>query len=94
MVRKEYKIKAKVWRWPGDTGWHFVNVDKNISEQIRKAYPKGFVKIRAQVGKTVWDTSLFPHKLSASYLLSVKASVRKKEGIFDGDEVKIGFKTK
>lgn len=92
MVRKEYKIKAKVWRWPGDVGWHFVNVDKKISEQIRKSYPKGFVKIRAQIGKTSWDTSLFPHKLSASYLLSVKASVRKKEDIFDGDEVKIGFR--
>lgn len=94
MTAKEHKIKAKVWRYPSLSGWHFVNVDKKISEQIRKAYPKGFVKIRAQIGKTSWDTSLFPHKLSASYLLSVKASVRKKEGIFDGDEVKIRFKTK
>lgn len=99
-MKKEYKIKAKVWRWPasaggpGDTGWHFVNVDKKISEQIRKAYPRGFVKIRAQIGKTIWDTSLFPHKLSASYLLSVKASVRKKEDIFEGDEVVIKFNIK
>ncbi len=92
MVRKEYKIKAKVWRWPGDAGWHFVNVDKKISEHIRKAYPKGFVKIRAKIGKTAWYTSLFPHKLSASYLLSIKASIRKKEGILDGDEVMIGFR--
>lgn len=91
-MKKEYKIKAKVWRWPGDAGWHFVNVDRKLSEQIRKAYPRGFVKIRAQIGKTTWDTSLFPHKLSASYLLSVKASVRKKEDIFEGDEVVIKFR--
>lgn len=93
-MKKEYKIKAKVWRWPGDAGWHFVNLDKKLSEQIRKTYPKGFVKIRAQIEKTSWDTSLFPHKLSASYLLSIKSSVRKKEGIFEGDEVKINFKIK
>ncbi len=91
MKNKEYKIKAKVWRWPGDIGWHFVNIDKKLSEQIRKIYPKGFVKIKAQIEKTLWDTSLFPHKLSASYLLSIKASVRKKEGILEGDEVKIKF---
>lgn len=88
-MKKEYKIKANVWLYPGLGGWHFVNVDKKISAEIRKAHPKGFVKIKAQVGKTTWDTSLFPHKESSSYLLSIKASVRKKEGIFEGDEVKI-----
>lgn len=93
-MKKVYRIKAKVWRWPGDAGWHLVNIDKKISEQIRKAYPKGFVKINAKIGKTIWDTSLFPHKLSVSYLLSIKASVRKKEGIFEGDETKIDFRIK
>lgn len=91
-VKKEYKIKAKVWKWPGDAGWYFVNVDKKISADIRNAYPKGFVKIIAQIGNTTWDTSLFPHKLSASYLLSVKASIRKNEGIYEGDEIKIRFR--
>ena len=91
-MKKEYKIKAKVWVYPGLGGWHFVNVDKKISAEIRKVFPKGFVKIRAQIGQTAWDTSLFPHKQSASYLISIKSAVRKKESIFDGDEVKIEFK--
>lgn len=95
-MKKEYKIKAKVWQWHANTGssgsWYFVSVDKKISADIRKVHPKGFVKIRAQIGNTAWDTLLFPHKQSASYLLSVKATVRKKEGTFDGDEVKVGFK--
>jgi hypothetical protein len=93
-VKKEYKIKAKVWRWPGSGGWHFVNVDKAISKKIRDKYPKGFVKILARVGETTWYTSLFPHKQSGSYLLSVKSIVRKKESIFEGDEVSISFKIK
>lgn len=92
MIRKEYQIKAKVWLYPGLGGWHFVTLDKKLSKSIRDKYPKGFVKIKAKLGKTSWYTSLFPHKQSESYLLSVKASVRKKEGIFEGDEVSIEFR--
>lgn len=91
-MKKEYKIKAKVWVYPGSGAWYFVNLDKKISAGIRKVYPKGFVKVRAQIGKTAWDTSLFPHKQSTSYLLSIKSAVRKKEDIWDGDEIKIGFR--
>jgi hypothetical protein len=93
MKNREFKINTRVWRWPGDMGWHFVTVDKSISNKIRKVYTKGFVKIKAQIGKTSWDTSLFPHKQSESYLLSIKASVRKKEDILEGDMVRIVFKT-
>jgi hypothetical protein len=94
MLKKNFKIEAKVWRWPGDAGWHFVNIDKEISKKIRDFYTKGFVHITAKVGKTSWDTALFPHKLSQSYLLSIKKNVRKKEDIFEGDSVKINFTIK
>ena len=30
-MKKNFKIEAKVWKWPGDAGWHFVNIDKKIS---------------------------------------------------------------
>ncbi len=91
MRGKKYKIKAKVWRWPGYTGWHFVTLDKKLFEELRKVYTRGFVKIKAQVGKTEWNTSLFPHLESKTYLLSVKKSVRKIEDIWDGDIIDITF---
>lgn len=90
-MKKSFTLNAKVWCWPGDAPWHFVNIDKNISEKIRSIYTKGFVRVRAKVGKTSWETSLFPHKLSGAYLLSIKASVRKKESIFDDDIIKLSF---
>jgi len=93
-MKKNFKIQAKVWRWPGDVGWHFVNVDKKLSEEIRKVHKKGFVYITAKIGKTSWDTALFPHKLSVAYLLSIKKNVRKKEDIFEGDVVTITFTIK
>ncbi len=93
---KIYKFKAKVWRWPGVGGWHFVYVDKSLTEELKKKgvryrYGSGFVAIRATVGKTSWDTALFPHTKENTYLLSIKAVVRKKEEIFDGDTVNIKF---
>lgn len=91
-MKKSFKTEAKVWRWPGDGGWHFITLDKKLSEQIRNVYKKGFVKIIASIGKTRWDTSLFPHKQSQSYLLSIKKSVRNKEDIWHGEVVSIYFK--
>ncbi len=94
MKKKNFVFKAKVWRWPGDMGWYFVNVPKEISENIRKAYPKGFVKILATIGAVTWETSLFPHKQSGAYLLSIKTQVRKKEDIWEGDGVSVAFNIK
>ena len=47
----------------------------------------GAVKVRVEIGETRWDTSIFPHKESGGWLLPIKASVRKAEGVVAGDEV-------
>ena len=39
------------------------------------------------IGKTSWKTSIFPDKKSATYLLPLKAEIRKKENIKDKDVV-------
>jgi len=91
MKNKTYKIKSKIWRWPGDVGWHFVTLEKKLSKDIRDVYGKGFVKIQARVGKSVWATSLFPHKESNAYLICVNKKIRKEEDIFEGDEMMISF---
>lgn len=46
------------------------------------------------LGKTSWKTSIFPDKHSGSYLLPLKALVRKKEGIFSGDKVSFSIQIK
>ncbi len=90
-MKKNFKIKAKVWRWPGDMGWHFITIDKKISAEIRNIQKKGFVKIVAKIGRTTWETSLFPHKESQAYLLSIKKLIRTKEDIWAGDTINVSF---
>lgn len=91
-ILKKFKIQAIVWLYPGLGGWHFVTLSKSLSAKIKEKYPKGFVKVEATLGKTSWQTSLFPHSQSKSYLLCIKNAIRKKEGIFAGEEVSVSIK--
>jgi hypothetical protein len=88
-----YKVKGKVWLWPGDmAAWHFVHVDKKTSDAIKAKHrgPRrgfGAVKVKVTIGKTSWSTSIFPDKKSGTYLLPIKAKVRSEEGIEAGDSI-------
>lgn len=94
LSNKNYKFKGQVWRWPGLGGWHFVTLPKKLSQDISKVskpYGAGFVRVKVMVGKSTWSTALFPHKESKSFLLSIKQSIRKKEGIWENDNVDVSF---
>ncbi|QSH39372.1 DUF1905 domain-containing protein [Candidatus Kaiserbacteria bacterium] len=91
-VKKNYKIKAKVWLYPSETAaWHFVSLDKKLSAEIRKQHAlkkKGFGSIPVEItlGSTVWQTSIFPSK-DGPYVLPLKAQVRRKEDIRVENEI-------
>lgn len=94
-MAKSFSFKAKIRLWPGETAaWHFILVPKDISAPLREKYKgkhRGWnsIKVKITIGKTVWATSIFYDTKSALYLLPVKAEVRKRESLFDGDEVKL-----
>ena len=49
----------------------------------------GSVPVIVMIGKTRWKTSIFPDKRSGTYLLPIKAEVRKKENIMSEDIVSV-----
>ena len=90
--KKKYKVHSGVWVYPGMAAWRFANVDKKQSEEIKEKYGKGkrgfgSIPVVATLGKTTWETSIFPDKRSGTYLLPLKAKIRIAEGIVDGDEI-------
>ncbi|MFZ2522709.1 MAG: DUF1905 domain-containing protein [Minisyncoccia bacterium] len=94
-MSKVFKFRGEVWRWPGQSGWHFVNLPKSISEKIKKEckpHGFGFIKTEAKLGGSVWMTALFPDKKSGTFLLSIKAKIRKTECIWESDKVNITIK--
>lgn len=86
---KTITFSKKIWKWPGDMGWHFITVPREQYEQIRKEYPRGMVHITARIGKTSWNTALFPHIKSKSFILPIKKTVRKKESLYENEEVTV-----
>lgn len=74
--------------------WRFILLPQTISSDIKTGFGKakkgwGSIPVLVTVGKTTWETSIFPDKKSQSYLLPMKLEVRKKESMMDGDTVAV-----
>lgn len=99
MKKTTYKIKEKVWLWGYDevSPWHFVSVPKKESVKIKKDFGKvarGWrsVPVEVTIGKTTWKTSIFLDSRTDTYLLPLKASVRRKEGVYEKEYLNLRFK--
>lgn len=94
---KAYTFHEEVWLYPGETAsWHFISLPKELAESIRAKHGStakgwGSLPVEATIGKTAWKTSIFPDKKEGTYLLPVKADVRKREGISAGDMVQVAL---
>lgn len=85
-------MRSKVWLYPGFAGWHFVSLPKKESREIRTRFSAikrgwGSLPVIVTVGKTQWRTSIFPDNKTDTYVLALKADVRKKENISMGGTI-------
>jgi hypothetical protein len=47
------------------------------------------LRVKVTIGATEWQTSIFPDKKRATYVLPVKQAVRKAEGVTAGSTVDV-----
>jgi hypothetical protein len=82
----------------GSGAWYFVTLPPDSAAEISyfakalnggKRMGWGSVRVTVQIGATAWQTSLFPDSKNKSYLLPLKASVRKAENIIEGKSIDI-----
>ena len=50
------------------------------------------IPVRATIGCSTWSTSIFPHKGSNSFVLPIKADIRRAEGLSEGSDVVIDLR--
>jgi Domain of unknown function (DUF1905) len=95
-VAEAITASGPVWIWraepPAKGSWHFLTIAGEAAEAIRSASGGrsggwGSVRVTATIGITDWQTSLFPNKQLGGYMLPLKADVRKREGVNEGDEI-------
>ncbi|MCB2058047.1 MAG: DUF1905 domain-containing protein [Novosphingobium sp.] len=92
---------GRLWRWTSSSGsgsWHFLTIDGEAGEALsatalmrrleKSIGGFGSLKVKAQIGGSVFNTSLFPSR-ELGWLLPVKAAVRKAEAIVEGDVVEV-----
>ncbi len=90
-------MTSSVVVYPGMGGWRFLALPKKDGQEIKEKFGTrakgwGSLYVSVTVGKTTWDTSIFPDKKSGTYLLPLKAKVRKAEGIYDDSKVTFTIK--
>lgn len=95
MKKLTIHIKANVWLYPGErASWHFVTIPKKETALISTQYGNakrgwGSLPVQATIATTVWNTSIFPDRKSGTFILPLKALVRRKEGIEAGDKIQL-----
>lgn len=81
-------FRSKVTVYPGMAAWRFLGLPAQLAREIKESRGKsargwGSLPVTATIGDTTWDSSIFPDKKSGTYLLPLKAQIRKAEGIAD-----------
>lgn len=91
-MKSTYVLNSKISVYPGIAAWRFLAIPVEEAREIKERYGKqakgwGSLPVVVTIGKTKWNTSIFPDRKSGTYLLPLKGQVRKVEGIEDADTV-------
>lgn len=82
----KYEFSEPVWQHPSTGGWYFVSLPKDMSAEIRQNLRSeeegwGRLKATAKIGTSEWQTAIWFDSKMNTYLLPLKAAIRKKENI-------------
>lgn len=86
------EFDATIWVYSGESAWHFISLPKKVAEEVRakNSGPRrgwGSIPVMVTIGATTWKTSIFPSKEYGTFLLPLKAQVRKREEIGEGSKI-------
>lgn len=92
----KYTFSGKIWKHNTNGGWFFISLPKNISKEIRENLQWqeegwGRMKASALANGLNWDTPIWFDKKHETYLLPLKADIRKKANIELEDEVTVSI---
>jgi hypothetical protein len=83
-MKLDVAFRAKLWRYPGKGGWHFVTLPEQFAPPVTHGW--GRTPVAAVVDGHKWKTSVWRDKRKRT-LLAVPKAVRGDKG--DGDTVKV-----
>jgi hypothetical protein len=93
-MKTKFTFTSKVIVYDGPAKWYFAGLPKDMSAEIHEKFAKakrgwGSLPVEVTVGSSVWNTSIFPDSKTKTFILPLKAKIRKKESIHDGSKLNI-----
>jgi hypothetical protein len=92
-MTKTFTFSAKIWLYSSEkSAWHFITLPIEVAGEINfifGSYKRGWgsLPVKATIGTTTWTSSIFTDTKSNSFMLPIKAVVRKQENLKAGDLV-------
>jgi len=95
LIQYEFTATFRRYKEEDACGWNFLFMSKELAKEIRANFKWreegwGRMKVTVKIGKSEWKTSIWFDTKHDTYLLPVKAEIRKKEKI----EMEVGKEVK
>jgi hypothetical protein len=90
--KMEMEFAGELYYWRGPAPFHFIAVPEELCVGLRAvstvvSYGWGMIPVRARIGGTAWETSLFPK--DGRYVVPIRDAIRTAEGLALGDSVTV-----
>ncbi|MEW6468657.1 MAG: DUF1905 domain-containing protein [Bacteroidota bacterium] len=87
-----YRFSSRVWQYAGPGGWYFVSLPQRLSREIRASFRSeeggwGRLTATARIGNSEWRSAIWYDSRKKTYLLPLKAEIRKNEKLVAGKRV-------
>jgi hypothetical protein len=95
-ARMRFKFSGTVWHYLNPNAVYFVSLPEDLSAEIlglvgTSLNPWGTVPVDATIDDTTWYSSMFPRNEGAYYDLPLRAKIRNKLGLVDGQQVTVSI---
>ena len=82
----KYQFSGILWHYSSPGGWYFVSLPVALSKEIRSFLKNeesgwGRLPATAKIGTSEWETAIWFDTKRNTYLLPLKAEIRKKENV-------------
>ncbi len=89
-----YHFTAQLWQDTSSGSWVFVSLPNDISKEIREHLQWqeegwGRMKATAIIGELEWETAIWFDRKRKTYLLPIKAIIRKKASLVVNEKIDI-----
>ena len=94
LIKYKFTGKPHFYHENDACGWHFISFPKKLAKEIRgnhKWQEEGWGRMKAtvKIGNSEWKTSIWFDTKNDTYLLPVKAEIRRKEKIEIAQDVDV-----